>query len=41
MPSGGGMCGGASDELTAWVQEHGRAVDDVSAGSATLYLFSA
>ena len=39
--SDGGGRGGASDELTAWVQEHGTAVDDVSVSSGTLYLVTA
>jgi hypothetical protein len=30
--------GELKDVLTAWVKEHGTAVDDVSVGSGTLYL---
>jgi hypothetical protein len=36
----GGGRGGSSD-ITAWVQEHGTAVDGVDAGNGTLYLVKA
>ena len=38
---GGGPGGGASQELTSWVQEHGTEVTDVTSSSGTLYEVSA
>ena len=35
---GRGGPGGSSDDITAWVQEHGTAVDDAGTSNGTLYL---
>ena len=38
---GGGPGGGASTELTTWVEQHGEVVDGVESGSLTLYRVTA